>query len=158
MTDIIFSDTCHAKQSIFITSRGGIKETVSERKLTLMILFKTSWCIYSKIWYTLDSKVHGAIMGPTWILYPPGGPHVGPMNYERYHWNTAGWLNPPMHTLVIEFICHLPPNKLYMTCALYHHRLHSYSRTGIMSSLWCAGTSLCNMVQQMELYDWMRCW
>ena len=27
-----------------------------------------------------DSKVHGAIIGPTWVLSSPGGPHVGPMN------------------------------------------------------------------------------
>ena len=27
-----------------------------------------------------DSKVHGANMGPTWVLSYPGGPHVGPMN------------------------------------------------------------------------------
>ena len=27
-----------------------------------------------------DSKVHGANMGPTWVLSAPGEPHVGPMN------------------------------------------------------------------------------
>ena len=27
-----------------------------------------------------DSKVHGANMGPTWLLSAPDGPHVGPMN------------------------------------------------------------------------------
>ena len=27
-----------------------------------------------------DSKVHGAIMGPTWVLSAPDEPHVGPMN------------------------------------------------------------------------------
>ena len=27
-----------------------------------------------------DSKVHGANMGPTWVLSAPDGPHVGPMN------------------------------------------------------------------------------
>ena len=27
-----------------------------------------------------DSKVHGAHMGPTWVLSAPDGPHVGPMN------------------------------------------------------------------------------
>ena len=27
-----------------------------------------------------DSKVHGAYMGPTWVLSAPAGPHVGPMN------------------------------------------------------------------------------
>ena len=28
-----------------------------------------------------DSKVHGANMGPTWVLPAPDGPHVGPMNF-----------------------------------------------------------------------------
>ena len=28
-----------------------------------------------------DSKVHGANMGPTWVLLAPDGPHVGPMNF-----------------------------------------------------------------------------
>ena len=28
-----------------------------------------------------DSKVHGANMGPIWVLQDPGGPHVGPMNF-----------------------------------------------------------------------------
>ena len=28
----------------------------------------------------LDSKVHGANMGPTWVRQDPGWPHVGPMN------------------------------------------------------------------------------
>ena len=30
--------------------------------------------------YCLDSKVHAANMGPTWVLSAPDGPHVGPMN------------------------------------------------------------------------------
>ena len=28
-----------------------------------------------------DSKVHGANMGPTWVLFAPDGPHVGPINF-----------------------------------------------------------------------------
>ena len=35
-----------------------------------------------------DSKVHGANMGPTWVLSAPDGPHVGPMNlaiWEEIH-------------------------------------------------------------------------
>ena len=27
-----------------------------------------------------DNKVHGANMGPTWVLLAPDGPHFGPMN------------------------------------------------------------------------------
>ena len=29
---------------------------------------------------TPDSKIHGANMGPTWVLSAPGEPHVGPMD------------------------------------------------------------------------------
>ena len=32
-----------------------------------------------QIWFP-DSKVHGATMGPTWVLSTPYEPHVGPMN------------------------------------------------------------------------------
>ena len=35
------------------------------------------WCTE---WRYPDSKVHGANMGPTWVLSAPDGPHVGPMN------------------------------------------------------------------------------
>ena len=31
-------------------------------------------------WNHPDSKVHGANMGPTWVLSAPDGPHVRPMN------------------------------------------------------------------------------
>ena len=44
----------------------------------------------SKIWqYCPDSKVHGANMGPTWVLSAADGPHVGPMNVAirvALHW------------------------------------------------------------------------
>ena len=34
-----------------------------------------------EIYGTPDRKVHGANMGPTWVLSAPDGPHVGPMNF-----------------------------------------------------------------------------
>ena len=36
------------------------------------------WAKY--VYISPDSKVHGANMGPTWVLSAPDGPHVGPMN------------------------------------------------------------------------------
>ena len=47
-----------------------------------------------------ESKIHGANMGPTWVLSAPDGPHVGPMNFAIWvminaiknlyaMWNTA---------------------------------------------------------------------
>ena len=35
---------------------------------------------YQRIDNYPDSKVHGVNMGPTWNLWAPDGPHVGPMN------------------------------------------------------------------------------
>ena len=36
-----------------------------------------------------DSKVHGANMGPTWVLSAPDGPHVGPINLAiREQWRS----------------------------------------------------------------------
>ena len=29
-----------------------------------------------------DTKVHGANMGPIWGRQGPGGPHIGPMNFD----------------------------------------------------------------------------
>ena len=34
-----------------------------------------------KEYRTPGSKVHGANMGPTWVLSSPGGHHVGPINH-----------------------------------------------------------------------------
>ena len=38
-----------------------------------------------------DSKVHGAYMGPTWVLSAPDGPHVGPMNLAIRRWWWWWW-------------------------------------------------------------------
>ena len=44
-----------------------------------------TFCIFGPWWgestsHYPDSKVHGANMGPTWVLSAPDWPHVGPMN------------------------------------------------------------------------------
>ena len=44
-------------------------------------LAKSAILLPKRLIYThLDSKVHGANMGPFWGRQDPGGPHVGPMN------------------------------------------------------------------------------
>ena len=35
-----------------------------------------------------DNKDHGANMGPTWVLYAPDGPHVGPTNFDFQGWSS----------------------------------------------------------------------
>ena len=42
-----------------------------------------------------DSKVHAAIMGPTWGRQDPGRPHVDPMNlviWEAIIWTNADFI------------------------------------------------------------------
>ena len=38
------------------------------------VLSQNAECIFT------DSKVHGANMGPNWVLLAPDGPHFGPIN------------------------------------------------------------------------------
>ena len=41
----------------------------------------SAWCLpFCVSLSDPDSKIHGANMGPTWVLSAPGGPHVGLMN------------------------------------------------------------------------------
>ena len=52
----------------------------------------------NKNWNIPDSTVHGASIGPTWVLSAPGGPHVGPVNLATrdvyiLEWNAVVWLD-----------------------------------------------------------------
>ena len=50
---------------------------VSDDKVGIManlVIYWNGFCTIS------DSNVHGANMGPTWVLSAPDGPHVGPIN------------------------------------------------------------------------------
>ena len=50
-----------------------------------------------------DSKVHGANMGPTWVLSAPDGPHVGTMNRAIWDVFQTPLLNP-QHQVHIRWI------------------------------------------------------
>ena len=43
-------------------------------------LMEISVCLFCSVQSNPDSKVHGANMGPSWVLSAPVGPHIGPMN------------------------------------------------------------------------------
>ena len=43
-----------------------------------MVVYRRRELLMFPHWYP-DSKVHGANMGPTWVLSAPRGPHVGPI-------------------------------------------------------------------------------
>ena len=88
----------------------SISETLSRRtkSLVMCVVFYNDWfsvisqphCI--PLYWTgntyrcdklyPDSKVHGAKMGPTWVLSAHDGPHVGPMNLAIRAFFLLQWL------------------------------------------------------------------
>ena len=63
-----------------------------------------------------DSKVHGANMGPTWVLSAPDEPHVGRMNLA---------IRVPLPS----------PSKLYTKFHLNHA-----NQTGVIVQTWTTST------------------
>ena len=78
------SDTCFTRLGLW--AHGHLIKRVSKTSVVY------SWCSYTMAaafkfvndrYATVvcpDSKVHGANMGPTWVLSAPGRPHVGLVN------------------------------------------------------------------------------
>ena len=75
-----------------------------------------------------DNKVHGANMGPTWVLSAPDGPHAGPMNLAvrelGTEWVTSHYLNqcqPRLHrwTLLSSAVLYMK-HQLYIILSQYH--------------------------------------
>ena len=54
--------------------------TIASQITRLTIVYSTVYTIWRNYLSYPDSKIHGANMGPTWVLSAPGGPHVGPFN------------------------------------------------------------------------------
>ena len=52
-----------------------------------------------------DNKVHGANMGPTWVLSAPDGPHVGPMNLAIWESMFRYYPNFPSPSINWNWIC-----------------------------------------------------
>ena len=75
--------TVHSK---YIGQVMGRRETV---KLSIHGSRAEGCCTLDGLLTHWDGKVHGANIGPTWVLSAPDGPHVGPMNLaiREVYWN-----------------------------------------------------------------------
>ena len=63
-----------------ISSMFGSLVTVRYEKAYPLVVQKVMMKFYSIMANNPDNKVHGANMGPTWVLSVPDGPDVGPMS------------------------------------------------------------------------------
>ena len=68
-----------------------------------------------------DSKVHGANMGPTWVLSSPGGPHVGPMNLAI--WVPISLVSLRADSLAIALIPKRQPWRIWLNAIREHTAL-----------------------------------
>ena len=68
---ISYRFTCMISSTVFPVS---FLLSVKEKLLCIYLWFLSRKYIFP------CSNVHGASMGPTWVLSAPDGPHVGPMN------------------------------------------------------------------------------
>ena len=68
-----------------------------------------------------DNKVHGVNMGPIWGRQDPGGPHVGPMNFDI----RVGWLKNPGGPLIDRLI-YMNDEKLFSQHSPVPHKYCMY--------------------------------
>ena len=54
---------------------------IIRNKIDIQLLPITSHVPYYQVPAQIYSKIHGANMGPTWVLSAPGESHVNPMNF-----------------------------------------------------------------------------
>ena len=90
-----------------------------------------------------DSKVHGAIMGPTWVLLAPDGTHVGPMNLAirecLFFSSKSEWCSTSLSLCVYETLWNTklwPCNK---NCSSFMELIFAFVPVIIYLHLSCLG-------------------
>ena len=118
---------------------SNIKYTLGTRAIqTMKILFIIT-----------DSKVHGANMGPTWVLSAPDGPHVGPMNLAI----RAGWFQGHRFTIIPR----QPNPRPHLTDSLPRHIQVPGWRQMVrgprpINQVWCAYEYVTNQTPSITLF------
>ena len=87
----------------------AMQQNATHHMQCIIEIFAHTMCYHIPWWKTMerrylywndsDSKVHGANMGPTWVLSAPDGPHVSPMNFVI--WGTLSLVTQYHHQVGI---------------------------------------------------------
>ena len=108
----------HNLYSSYMQDKQYMQETIMDASLY------TSWRNIDP-----DSKVHGANMGPTWVLSAPDGPHVGPwtlLSRDAASFAHCHDLYPVIYHFGIHYFYGLVPRRRnYIATALQLR--HSYT-------------------------------
>ena len=90
---------------------------------------KVMACVSQELVHS-DSKVHGANMGPNWVLSAPDGPHVGPMNFAIWDMYTAVRGVSNEYALLLIYCPKYIHNRLVMKLCM-----HLYGRVSFLLEL-----------------------
>ena len=126
-----------------------------------------------------DSKVHGAKLGPTWVLSAPDGPHVGPMNLAlrdamccmstvklsvMYLWDARSQFKVWITGKSGNFMPSGVTSKPSMSCGMFayhimvHGGLESHELPALYGTLWlhCQKTlNSINLWEKWYIFEWM---
>ena len=99
-------------------------------KSTATWLVDLTWMAWCHFMNNPESNVHGANMGPTWVLSAPDGHHVGPMNLAiRFKFSCVRHNNHWTGNLIPHFSdrppCHWYRDMVYR-CLLHIHKYIIY--------------------------------
>ena len=85
-----------------------------------------------------DSKIHGANMGPTWVLSAPGGPRVGPRNLAIRGGRTNGLAHLSRGYLFTctYVLCQAAPNFVIEISPWTMLPLHNYAHGTSLRLFW----------------------
>ena len=77
-----------------------------------------------------DNKIHGAIMGPTWLLSAQMGPHFGPMNLAIREEPWCRHCRPRKRQSVTSMTTKLPPDNAHFSAVLWYRNSMMTSSNG----------------------------
>ena len=103
---------------------------------------------------TPDRTVHGAIMGPTWVLSAPDRPHVGPMNLAIRDYITTKWAWEEACVYMMWYMVHvvifIPVQMRGITACVT--AVNIYDMHHIFSSVFAA--TLCFICPEKHIYGY----
>ena len=113
-----------------------------------------------------DSKVHGANMGPTWVLSAPDGLHVGPMNHA---FRVTKWvrISSPFSFIGCAYLVKITSAISLWKMQIFYNMLKCFQNvinlrtikgTGLQWDVFDKSLSLCLFCFTLSIYSWVAPW
>ena len=99
-----------------------------------------------------DSKIHGANMGPTWVLSAPGGPHVRPINLVIKVLSLKEWRNSSEKVFLLSVWMGFEIDRLVQDCGISIANALKFPQSWTKTLKWL----FVNFYEMLSLRCWRR--